>query len=78
MGRTSQRPISMGKEVPTARRRINAEVSSWKKVWARVEKKKAERPKPERTRPFTVALCQNNTVSDLIYHSLPWYELFCP
>jgi hypothetical protein len=57
---------------------MNAEVSSWKKVWARVEKKKAERPKPERTRPFTVALCQNNIVSGAISHIVWWYELFYP
>ena len=55
MGRTRKMPMIIGKAVPSASMRRNVEVSPGKNTWERVEKRKAERPNPERTRPTVVA-----------------------
>jgi hypothetical protein len=44
-----------GKEVPRERRRRNDDVFPGKNHCARVENKKADRPKPESTKPTVVA-----------------------
>ena len=49
----------MGSEVARTRMSNNADVSPGKKVRAMVEKKKAESPKPEMTKPVVVACCGN-------------------
>jgi len=50
-----RKPTITGKDVPSARNRSKDEVSPGKSQWARVEKKKADSPKPERTKPTVVA-----------------------
>jgi hypothetical protein len=47
----------MGKEVPSARMRRKEDVSPWNIVCDKVEKKKADKPKPDSTIPVVVALC---------------------
>ena len=54
------KPIIIGTAVPRARRRRREEVSPLKKRRAMVEKKNADRPKPDITIPFVVARFFNN------------------
>ena len=51
----------MGRDVPSANTRRNEDVSPWKNAPERVEKKKAERPKPDMTIPVVVALYSKST-----------------
>jgi hypothetical protein len=53
---TKTRPTSIGKDVPSARRRRKAEVSPGNTVCATVENTKADRPKPDMTIPVADAL----------------------
>jgi hypothetical protein len=55
IGLTIKNPRIMGRVVPKPRRSRRDEGSPWKKSVAIVEKKNAERPKPEITMPLTVA-----------------------
>src|ERR1700733_15208782 len=50
----------MGKAVPSARTRRKEDVLSWNMVCDIVEKKKADRPKPDKTIAIVVALCVEN------------------
>jgi len=50
----------MGKAVPSARTRRKEDVLSWSMVCDIVEKKKADRPKPDKTIAVVVALCVEN------------------
>ena len=54
-GLTMNRPISIGVAVPMARVSSKADVFPGKSVCASREKKKAESPKPDMTRPVVVA-----------------------
>jgi hypothetical protein len=47
----------IGMDVPSAKTRKKDDVSPGKNRCAMLEKKKAERPKPEMTRPVVDALC---------------------
>jgi len=51
----------MGSGVVRTRESNNANVSPGKKVRAMVEKKKAESPKPEMTKPVVVVCCGNTS-----------------
>jgi hypothetical protein len=48
-------PMMMGREVPSDRKRRKDEVLSGKNQRARAEKKKADKPNPESTKPTVVA-----------------------
>lgn len=48
----------MGNAVPNERISRNDGVSPGKTVWAMVENKNADNPKPDRTSPVVVALCE--------------------
>ena len=51
----------MGRDVPSANTRRNEDVSPWKNAPERVEKKNAERPKPDMTIAVVVALYAKST-----------------
>ena len=55
MGRIRKNPMTMGMVVPIERRRRNEDVFPAKNKRERVENRKAERPKPDTTRPAAVA-----------------------
>jgi len=55
-GRINNQPSTIGTAVPTARVSKKSEVFPGKMVWAIVEKRKADNPKPEMTAPVTVVL----------------------
>ena len=55
IGLTKKNPRIIGREVPKASMSRNSEVFPGKSVCAMVEKRKADRPKPEITIPFAVA-----------------------
>jgi hypothetical protein len=56
-GRTVNNPMMIGKEVPSERRRRKEEVFPGNKDRARVENRKADRPKPASAKPTVVARC---------------------
>ena len=62
MGRMRKNPIIMGMVVPTERRRRNEDVFPGKNQRERFEKRKAERPKPDMTRPAAVARWNRDNV----------------
>ena len=59
MGRMKKKPRIMGSAVPTASMSRKSDVLPGKSVCAIVEKRNAERPKPEMTIPFAVARCES-------------------
>ena len=59
MGRTMNQANSIGREVDRERRCNREDVSPGKNTCAIVEKQNAERPKPAKTRPITVACYQS-------------------
>lgn len=56
MGRTRNKPRIMGAAVPTARIKRNADVFPAKNERDIVEKRNAERPKPDMTIPVVIPL----------------------
>ena len=63
--RMNRMPMSIGNEVPRARRRSIADVFPGKSECARVEKKTAERPKPDMTIPVVVARCSKEMTIEI-------------
>jgi len=56
-------PRSMGVAVPRASTRSKAEVSAGKAILEIVAKKKADKPKPDMTRPVVVPRCIRHGIS---------------
>jgi hypothetical protein len=54
IGRTRKKPSIIGNDVPSARTRRKDEVLPANKACDNVEKKNAERPKPDNTKPVVV------------------------
>ena len=78
IGRTRKNPIIIGNEVPKANTSRKEEVFPRNMVWDMVEKKKADRPKPDRTIPVVVALCitcyKSSGKQSGWHHNLPHYR----
>ena len=61
IGRTKKKPMIIGADVPRARSRRKEDVSPGKKCET-VEKKNADRPKPDMTSPVVEARCTRSKV----------------
>ena len=64
-GDTQKKPKTMGIEVPRARSNSKEDVFPGKRMCDSVEKKNADRPKPEITMPVVVARCRKTINSFL-------------